>query len=58
MSLRLNSKQQFQGKETSFDYIINPNINDSLVTSHIFLIGELNLSQKTRIMGWLQNSKL
>jgi hypothetical protein len=58
MSLRLNSKQQFQGKETSFDYIINPNINDSLVTrSYIFNRIELTSSQKTRIMGWLQNSK-
>ena len=58
MTLRLNSKQQFQGKETHFDYIINPNIGDSLVTrSYIFNRMELTLSQKTRVMGWLQNSK-
>ena len=58
MTLRLNSKQQFQGKKTHFDYIINPNINDSLVTrSYIFNRMELNLSQKTRVMVWLQNSK-
>ena len=58
MSLRLNSKQQFQGKETSFDYIVNPNINDSLVTrSYIFNRIELTSSQKTRMMSWLQNSK-
>ena len=47
MSLKLNSKQQFQGKETSFDYIVNPNINDSLVTrSYIFNRIELTSSQK------------
>jgi len=58
MLIRLNSKQEFQGRETRLDHLFETDINDSSITRlNFFNRLELNYANIRRAMVWLQNSK-
>ena len=58
MLIRLNSKQEFQGREPRLDHLFETDIHDSSITRlNFFNRLELNYANIRRAMVWLQNSK-
>jgi len=56
--IRFNSRQEFQGQNSGFNHIFQPEISDSSISqSNIFNRFEINFNNLRRLMIWLEDSQ-